>query len=147
MTTNNTSENTTMDQEQPMLHIIGHIHTPYQSVDECPRNVEKNGPMAELKLKDQYQDGLLGLKPGDTIMILYWFENVDREVMHQTNCNGKGTTGTFNLRSPYRPNPIAAAERQIEKIEDGVIFVRGMDCLNGTKLLDIKPSIRIKKSA
>ena len=49
--------------------------------------------------------------------------------------------GTFALRSPHRPNPIGAAIVKIETIERERVFVKGLDCLNGTHLLDIKPAI------
>lgn len=126
------------------LEFIGTIQTPYSKVEECPRNVEKHGPECQIKLHDQYAEGLMGLEAGESILILYWFENTDRTLTLQTNCAGKKITGTFSLRSPNRPNPVAAAERKIEKIEDGILHVRGMDCLNGTKLLDIKPALGCK---
>jgi tRNA (Thr-GGU) A37 N-methylase len=47
--------------------------------------------------------------------------------------------GTFALRSPMRPNPIASSIVAVTAIEDGTILVRGLDCLDGTPLLDIKP--------
>jgi len=49
--------------------------------------------------------------------------------------------GTFALRSPHRPNPIAAAILPIENIDSGNISVKGLDCLNEAHLLDIKPAI------
>ena len=47
----------------------------------------------------------------------------------------------ISLRTPNRPNPIGLARLTIVDIEDGVIVVRGLDCLNGTNIVDIKPSI------
>jgi tRNA (Thr-GGU) A37 N-methylase len=55
--------------------------------------------------------------------------------------DGEGVVGTFALRSPHRPNSIAAAVLRIEIIDSGSVSVRGLDCLNGTRLLDIKPAI------
>jgi tRNA (Thr-GGU) A37 N-methylase len=50
--------------------------------------------------------------------------------------------GTFALRSPHRPNPIALAEVEIEGIDGNRVAVRGLDCLDGTPLIDIKPVSR-----
>jgi len=50
--------------------------------------------------------------------------------------------GTFALRSPHRPNLIAAAVVPIESIDEISVSVKGLDCLNGTHILDIKPAIR-----
>jgi tRNA (Thr-GGU) A37 N-methylase len=47
--------------------------------------------------------------------------------------------GTFALRSPARPNPIAMSVVKLHRIEDGKLIVTGLDCLDGTPLLDIKP--------
>lgn len=59
----------------------------------------------------------------------------------QKSRNSGEKVGIFALRSPHRPNPIGAAIVPIEKIECGVVFVKGLDCLNGTSLVDIKPAI------
>ena len=123
------------------LKFVGHIKTPYNSIGECPNNIDPNGPLCQLVVDDDYQDGLLGLETSQEILILYWFENTDRNVTQQESRNGEYVIGTFALRSPHRPNPIAAAVLPIEAIDGGTISVRGLDCLNGTHLLDIKPAI------
>lgn len=128
------------------LKSIGHIETPYNSVEECPNNVDANGPLCKLFVDDIYKEGLLGLETGQKILILYWFENTDRSVTQQESGNGRGEIGTFAIRSPHRPNPIAAAVLPIEVIDSGSISVKGLDCLNGTHLLDIKPAIKHETS-
>lgn len=120
---------------------IGEIETPYKTLEECPSNVSKNGPLCTLRIDSEYQSGLLGLKDNQKILVLYWFEHSKRDVLIQKNvhkANGE-ELGSFALRSPFRPNPIAASEVVIEKVEDGNIFVKGFDCLSGTTILDIKP--------
>ena len=126
---------------KPTLQFIGQINTPYRSVEDCPRNVDPNGPLCELVIHEEFMDGLSGLKPGQKILILYWFENTDRHLMQQEPRNRDELIGTFALRSPHRPNPIGAAVLPIERIDDGVVSVKGLDCLNGTHLLDIKPAM------
>jgi len=123
------------------LKFIGHINTPYNSIEECPNNIDSNGPLCKLVVDDDYKEGLLGLKTGQEILILYWFENTNRSVTLQESSNGEDVIGTFALRSPHRPNPIAAAVLPIEAIDSGSVSVKGLDCLNGTYLLDIKPAI------
>lgn len=125
-----------------ILKSIGHITTPYKTIKECPFNIDLNGPLCKLVLNEEYQDGLLGLETGQKILILYWLKNTERNITRQGSSNDKGVMGTFALRSPHRPNPIAAAVLTIESIDSGSISVKGIDCLNGTKLLDIKPAIK-----
>ncbi|MEZ8117035.1 tRNA (N6-threonylcarbamoyladenosine(37)-N6)-methyltransferase TrmO [Vibrio splendidus] len=128
------------------LKFIGRIATPYHSVSECPNNIQPdNGPICEIILDDVYQQGLLGLKTGDHILILYWLEGAKRDELIQSWDEETPTKGTFALRSPHRPNPIGTAVLPIEKIENGTVTVRGLDCLNNTPLLDIKPAIYREK--
>ena len=127
------------------LKFIGHINTPYETIEDCPNNVDPGGPLCQIVIHEEFMEGLLGLEPGKKILILYWFENTDRNVIKQGSNKGANTggelIGTFAIRSPHRPNPIGAAVLTIETIENGVVSVKGLDCLDGTQLLDIKPAI------
>lgn len=120
---------------------VGEIHTPYQSLDDCPSNVSSAGAECILVLEKQYEIALTGLKAGQKILVLYWLDQADRNVLLQANVHtGTGEElGTFALRSPFRPNPIGASQVTIDKIEGHQVFVKGLDCLHGTCLLDIKP--------
>lgn len=123
------------------LRFIGHIETPFMRLEDCPRNIDPNGPACRLIISLDYADGLLGLTAGQEIVILYWFEDVDRSKLRQHSRKTGEYAGTFALRSPHRPNPLGMAVVTIEAIEEGAIRVRGLDCLNGTPLVDIKPAI------
>lgn len=123
------------------IKFIGHINTPYNAIEDCPKNVDLNGPLCQLVIHEEFINGLSGLQPGQKILILYWFENTDRNATKQGSDNGDELIGTFALRSPHRPNPIGAAVLPIVTIDNGVVSVKGLDCLNGTHLLDIKPAI------
>lgn len=126
------------------LKYIGHINTPYRVIEECPNNIDLKGPPCQLVLDEEYRKGLTGLETGQIILILYWFENTDRDEIVVPSDNDSGSIGTFALRSPNRPNPIVAATLPIESIENNVVSVRGLDCLSGTPLLDIKPAILLE---
>jgi tRNA (adenine37-N6)-methyltransferase len=62
-----------------------------------------------------------------------------RDLILQSPKSDGGTHGTFALRSPVRPNPIATSLCELVAVEDGVVFVRGLDCIDGTPLIDLKP--------
>ncbi|MDH3348836.1 MAG: tRNA (N6-threonylcarbamoyladenosine(37)-N6)-methyltransferase TrmO [Desulfobulbaceae bacterium] len=121
------------------LHIIGRIHTPYKKLADCPRNFSDQGPQCTILVDEKYADGLLGLQAGRTILVLYWFENVEREKLQGRSRKSGKFSGVFALRSPARPNPIAVSAVTIERIEGNTIYTRGLDCLDDTPLLDIKP--------
>lgn len=122
------------------LRFVGRIRTPYRTLQECPSFTDPAGPPCELVLDADWRDGLRGLAAGQEILLLYWFENVDRDRPVQDPRRGGPPRGVFALRSPHRPNPVAASTLRIEYLaRDGRVGVRGMDCLDGTPLLDIKP--------
>ncbi|MBC7006055.1 SAM-dependent methyltransferase [Photobacterium sp. BZF1] len=129
------------------LTFIGTISTPYKALQDCPKNIDPNGPECQIVLNPDYQAGLHGLEKGQNILVLYWLgdskvrSEPEGQVVNLQHGRGGAMKGTFALRSPVRPNPIGAAVLPIEVIEKGVVTVRGLDCLNGTRLIDIKPAI------
>lgn len=128
------------------LTYIGYIETPYERVEACPNNIDPSGPECRLIVNLQYVEGLSGLEVADQILILYWLEQADRErVVEMSRKTGKAT-GVFALRTPNRPNPIGVAVIRINEIRGNEVIVRGLDCVNGTILLDIKPVIMAEKS-
>lgn len=123
--------------QTPQLEFIGQIRTPYTDISQCPNNIQsQDGPVCEIQLRSQYHQGLVGLEVGQKILVLYWLSGANRQPEMM-----QGKNGTFALRSPHRPNPIGAAVLPIESIDERVIKVRGLDCLDGTPLVDIKPAI------
>jgi tRNA-Thr(GGU) m(6)t(6)A37 methyltransferase TsaA len=122
------------------LQFIGRIRTPYLTREECPAFTDPQGPPCEILVDDAWHDGLRGLLAGQQILVLYWFADVARDRPVQSPRRGGPPRGVFALRSPHRPNPIAASTVRIEYLAPGRIGVRGMDCLDGTPLLDIKPA-------
>lgn len=123
------------------VHPIGRIRTPWRTLDDCPAFIDPEGPRCEIVLDADWRDGLRGLVAGQRLLVLYWFEGVARDRPVQLPRRGGPPRGVFALRSPHRPNPIAAGVVTAEYLaRDGRIGVRGMDCLDGTALLDIKPA-------
>jgi tRNA-Thr(GGU) m(6)t(6)A37 methyltransferase TsaA len=123
---------------------IGKILTPYNKLEECPRNIDPAGPPCELVIKDELIDALMGLRAGQRILILYWFDLADRSITQQNSRRTGKLAGIFALRTPNRCNPIGAAVLPIEHIKKTTITVRGLDCLNGTSLIDIKPAMAME---
>jgi tRNA-Thr(GGU) m(6)t(6)A37 methyltransferase TsaA len=120
---------------------IGRIETSYRTLEDCPRNVDNDGPPCRLVVDPAFAPALLGLKVGQRILILYWFSGVDRHRLHQTSRRSSEVAGVFALRTPNRPNPLGAAVVTITAIAGNVLTVPGLDCLDGTPLIDIKPAM------
>jgi tRNA-Thr(GGU) m(6)t(6)A37 methyltransferase TsaA len=121
------------------LYFIGTIHTPWRTRQECPKRGRPDGPICSIVVDERWQIGLTGLAGHRWIQILYWMDHARRDLVLQTPLSTMRTTGTFALRSPARPNPIASSVVELVAIEGASLQVRGLDCLDGTPLIDLKP--------
>jgi tRNA (adenine37-N6)-methyltransferase len=121
------------------LVFIGRIHTPWTSRMETPRQGRTDGPVCRIEVFDPWLPALGGLEQYERIEVLYWLHLSRRDLVLQSPANDRTSRGTFSLRSPARPNPIGTAIAQLIRIEGATVFVRGLDCLDGTPLLDLKP--------
>ena len=121
------------------LVFIGRIRTPFASRDQCPRQGKADGPVCRIEVNPLWQPALKGLERYSLIEVLYWMHQARRDLVQQSPRSDRATTGTFALRSPVRPNPIATSLCTLVGIQDGVLLVRGLDCVDGTPLLDLKP--------
>ncbi len=127
---------------QAKLTFIGEITTPYTDLAQCPHFTVTNGKECTVTVYAEFAQAMLGLQEGDAILLLYWFDQSQRNLLVQKRLHSEEVTGTFALRSPHRPNPIALARVEIKRISANTLTVQGLDCLSGTKLLDIKPAIK-----
>jgi tRNA (adenine37-N6)-methyltransferase len=121
------------------LIFIGRICTPFATREACPRQGRQDGPECQIVLDEPYAAGLKGLEDFETIEVLYWLHQARRDLIVQNPKGDGGTKGTFALRSPLRPNPIATSLVRLISIAGPVVTVRGLDCLDGTPVLDLKP--------
>ena len=80
-----------------------------------------------------------GLAQYKLIEVLYWLHLSRRDLVMQSPRSDGAVRGTFSLRSPARPNPIASSVVELVAIEGASLQVRGLDCLDGTPLIDLKP--------
>lgn len=129
-------------EEMPRLTFIGHIETPYETQSDCPYNVNPGGPECRIVVDPAFTAGLTGLAAGDRILVLYWLDRAKRDKpLVGVRRSGK-VGGAFAARTPNRPNPIGAAVVTVEALEGPVVTVRGLDCVTGTPLLDLKPALR-----
>jgi len=124
------------------LEFVGHIETPYATPTDCPYTVNPGGPECRIVVDPKFAAGLTGLEVGGRILVLYWLDKASRGKPLVAERRSGKVAGAFAARTPHRPNPIGAAMLVIEGIAGAVLTVRGLDCVNGTPLLDIKPAMR-----
>ncbi|SEC90749.1 tRNA-Thr(GGU) m(6)t(6)A37 methyltransferase TsaA [Rhizobiales bacterium GAS191] len=124
---------------QAQLYFIGRIHTPWATRRDCPRRGDLAGPLCRVEIDEPWWRALTGIERHERLQLLYWMHLARRDLVLQ-NPRGEGLTqGTFALRSPVRPNPIASSIVALERIEGATLLVRGLDCVDGTPLIDVKP--------
>ena len=121
------------------LLFIGRIHTPWKSRMDCPRQGRADGPTCRIEVFAPWKEALDGVADFARLEVLYWLHRSRRDLIKQSPRDDGTTRGTFALRSPVRPNPIGTSIATLVSIEGTTLLVRGLDCLDGTPLLDIKP--------
>ncbi|HIE38802.1 MAG TPA: tRNA (N6-threonylcarbamoyladenosine(37)-N6)-methyltransferase TrmO [Anaerolineae bacterium] len=121
------------------LHAIGHVERERPDT-ELPAGELRARP-TRIVLDPALAEGLMGLEPGDDVLVLYWFHRsagYDLQ-LHPRGDPGQPLRGVFATRSPRRPNPVGATVACIQRIEGNVLEVVGLDALDGSPVLDIKP--------
>jgi tRNA-Thr(GGU) m(6)t(6)A37 methyltransferase TsaA len=121
------------------VYFIGTIHTPWRTRGECPKRGSPDGPICSIVVDQRWRQALTDLAGHQRIQVLYWMHRARRDLVLQTPFRTGQTTGSFALRSPVRPNPIASSIVDLVSIEGATLQVRGLDCLDGTPLIDLKP--------
>jgi len=121
-----------------VVRAIGHVEseidesTPYDSMESIESLIVLDPSMI---------DGALGLKPGQEITVVYWFHRSDGYELrqHPKGDRNRPKRGVFTLRSPHRPNPIGITRVRLVALQENVLRVRGLDAIDGTPVLDLKP--------
>ena len=121
------------------LIFIGRISTPWRGRMVCPRQGRLDGPLCRIEVYEPWTPALKGVAARERLEILYWLDQSRRDLVLQSPADDGVTHGVFSLRSPVRPNPVGTSIVRLIGIEDNVLLVRGLDCLDGTPLIDIKP--------
>jgi len=120
------------------LYFIGRIRTPWKKRADCPKNARESDAECTLELDPRYAAALDGVETCTHLVLLYFMDEARRDLVVQVPRHG-ARRGTFALRSPVRPNPIAMSVVRLVGVEGPQLSVIGLDCLDGTPLIDIKP--------
>ena len=121
------------------LTFIGTIETPWHERTACPRQGDPvDGPPCRIHLDPMWAPALDGIDAHARLQVLYWMHAARRDLVRLAP-KGGAIRGPFALRAPTRPNPIASSVVALLGRDGTVLTVRGLDCLDGTPLLDLKP--------
>lgn len=121
------------------LKSIGIIHSPYKNKSDAPRQGRLRDELFEIEIFPEFTEGLCDVEGATHLIIMFWCDRGKREVLTVLPPGAESHHGVFATRSPDRPNPIALDIVDLVKRENNRIWVRKMDALDGSPLLDIKP--------
>ncbi|RJX35082.1 MAG: tRNA (N6-threonylcarbamoyladenosine(37)-N6)-methyltransferase TrmO [Desulfarculus sp.] len=122
---------------------IGVIHSGLSDTSQAPRQGREAGLLAQIEIFPPWRPGLEGLAPGRWLWVIYHFHlaGPPKLKVHPRRDPSRPLTGVFNTRSPRRPNPLALCLVRLEEVQDGLLTVRGLEAVEGTPVIDIKPYI------
>jgi tRNA-Thr(GGU) m(6)t(6)A37 methyltransferase TsaA len=117
------------------------VHSPLTDLAEAPRQGDEGAPEAWISIDPELSEAARDLRPGDVVLVLSWLHRADRSVLsvHPRDDDSRPLTGVFATRSSHRPNPIGVHRVRIVSIQDERIQVSGLEAIDGTPVVDIKP--------
>lgn len=124
------------------LYFIGRIRTPWTRRQDCPHNAREareRGDVCTIEVDPRFAAALKDVAGCSHLIVLYWMNEARRDLVQQTPRHASAPRGTFSLRSPVRPNPVALSVVRLLNIDGSRLSVIGLDCLDNTPLIDIKP--------
>jgi tRNA-Thr(GGU) m(6)t(6)A37 methyltransferase TsaA len=127
------------DRTDAGLYFIGRIHTPWKERKDCPKNARESEAVCTVEVDPLWQEALKDVETCSHIVLLYWMDRSPRNLVLQVPAHQGVQRGTFALRSPARPNPVAMSVVKLLRVDGNRLSVVGLDCLDGTRLIDIKP--------
>jgi len=119
---------------------IGYARTPFTSTSEIPKGLgAKHEAEGILEILVEYEAGLTDIEGLSHLIVLWVFDRVEGFELLGTPPSDNRPHGVFATRSPKRPNPIGLTVVELLRREGRQLHVRGVDMLDATPLLDIKP--------
>jgi tRNA-Thr(GGU) m(6)t(6)A37 methyltransferase TsaA len=121
---------------------IGWVRSSLKETDGAPLQGWEGAPNAGVEIDPGFIEGLDGIKPGQEIWIFTWLHESQRSVLkvHPRGDVRNPLTGVFATRSPDRPNPIGLHRATVLSVDgDGRLEVQGLEAIDGTPVVDIKP--------
>ncbi len=131
----------TMNEPAYQLRPIGVVRSSLGSLDDAPNQGDEGAPDADLVLDPGVAEAVADLTVGDEILVLTWLHRARRDTLavHPRGDERRPLTGVFATRSPDRPNPIGLHRVTILDVTGTTLHVHGLEAIDGTPILDLKP--------
>lgn len=126
------------------LRPIGFVRTDVKTI---PRHWTVSDVEGSIIVDREYIEGLRDIKPGQRIVVLFHFHKSPEfcpDYLVQKPPHKDREMGVFSTCSPIRPNPLGMSVVEVIEVKDNVIRIKGIDMLDGTPVIDIKPFLLYK---
>lgn len=126
------------------LVAIGAVESPLKDRASAPKQGDEGAPEAWLAFEPAYADALDGIAEGAELILLTWLDRAQRDVLrvHPRSDLSRAVQGVFNTRSPDRPNPVGLHRVTVLQRDGLRLRVSGLEALDGTPIVDVKPVLR-----
>jgi len=119
---------------------IGFVESPYKDTAAIPKGLgARHDAEGVLNILPEYELGLTDIEGFSHLIVLWTFDRSEGFELIGTPPSDNRPHGVFTTRSPRRPNPIGLTVVELLSRQNGLLHVRGVDMLDGTPILDIKP--------
>ncbi|MDI9623997.1 MAG: tRNA (N6-threonylcarbamoyladenosine(37)-N6)-methyltransferase TrmO [Methanothermobacter sp.] len=122
-----------------VLKPVGVVRSPYRDVSEAPSQGIYAKEDSVIHIFPEFQEALDGIIKYKHLFILYWLDRAERDILKVIPRGGVKERGVFSTRAPSRPNPIGLCLVELKKVDDSNLIVRGLDAVDGSYVIDIKP--------
>jgi tRNA-Thr(GGU) m(6)t(6)A37 methyltransferase TsaA len=122
---------------------VGYVRSDVTDRLQAHRQGRDDSVDARIEILPRYSEALEGIKQWSQLLVVCWLHLADRETLtvHPKGDVSAPLTGVFGTRSPARPNPAAVYTVDLLAVKGNTLYVRGIDAVDGTPVLDIKPYI------
>lgn len=120
---------------------VGTVSSPLEDPADAPCQGDEAAPQALVMIEPTAAPAMSGLSAGDRVVLLTWLHLASRDVLavHPRGDRSRPLTGVFATRSQDRPNPIGLHEVEVLEVGENFLRVDGLEAVDGTPVLDIKP--------
>jgi tRNA-Thr(GGU) m(6)t(6)A37 methyltransferase TsaA len=123
------------------LKPIGIIHSPYKNTEAAPYQGYKGEEISRIEVFKEFEEGLKDIEGFSHIIVIYWFHKSQGYHLLVKTPWDDNLHGLFTTRSPHRPCPLGLTVVELLARERNILAVKGLDAVDGTPLLDIKPYV------